>query len=1088
MKRFVFVLSLLLFVGINLLQGQGVQVTGNVTGADDGAALPGVSVVVRGTTIGAVTDFEGNYNITVPDGSAVLMFSFVGMVTQEVSVEGRSTLDVVMESSSTELEEVVVTALGMTRSEKSLGYSVQSVEAEELSKANTSDVINSISGRTAGVQITSSSGSPGASTFMTIRGAASILGNNQPLFVIDGMPIVTGNGGNVTINRDPSSVGNTGRSSRSIDINPEDIASMTVLKGGAATALYGLRAANGAIIITTKGGTRGQKMKVDFHTSVGIDQMSQVPDMQRQYAQGNNGEWVHGFQRSYGPNVDTLEYDKPLDPSDPRYEDYEYIWDENGRIVGRNDPNANGNPVQTYDQYDFFKTGMTFNNRLSVSAGNDKASYYFSVADLEQTGIVPESQYGRTNVRLNSSARLTKWVKVSTNMAYSNSRSTMIQTGSNTSGVMLGLVRTPPTFDNAQLYEFPDGTQRTYRNGGGYDNPYWTANKNSYNEDVDRFIGNAILNFTFTEWFSASYNLGVDTYTRSFKNIIAVNSRTAPPGTLEESARTSRQINSDLLLNFHKTFGEFDASLTVGNNVFESGWKRVWGDAYGLEIPGFYSLSNSADNQTGVEQEKYRTMALFADIQLSFMDMIFLGATGRNDWSTTMPEDNRSAFYPSVSGGFVFTEIGALKGNSVLSFGKIRGSWAKTANIAEPYNTTSYYYGATARDGWVNTGVSFPYQGKTAFDVGYTLGNPGLRHETMKSFEVGADLRFLNNRIGIDFAYFQNTNEDLLLDVPIPESSGYGEIYQNAGIMESKGFEVSANASILTGEFKWDIMANFTKLTNTVVSLAEGVESVFLAGFTDPQVRAVAGQSYGSIYGYDWYRDPDTGRTLINDDPSDGERDGYPMTKYLLAPVGEVNPNWTANITNTLSYKGVRLSFMIDIRNGGLMYNGTASAMNYMGTHARTLNRDVYFTPEGTVDFVETPEENLVVFEGVYGHVDADGNPISSGNENVSPVVMDENWFEGYGSNFGGGPSIFALERTDWVRLREITLGYSIPVQKKIFQGIEVYFTGRNLWLSTPYTGIDPETNLEGAVNGQGMDYFNMPGTRTYTVGVKLSF
>jgi hypothetical protein len=267
------------------------------------------------------------------------------------------------------------------------------------------------------------------------------------------------------------------------------------------------------------------------------------------------------------------------------------------------------------------------------------------------------------------------------------------------------------------------------------------------------------------------------------------------------------------------------------------------------------------------------------------------------------------------------------------------------------------------------------------------------------------------------------------------------------------------------------------------------VESVFLAGFTDPQVRAVAGQSYGSIYGYDWYRDPDTGATLINDDPSDGERDGYPMTDdSRLQWVGDINPNWTANITNTFGYKGIRLSFLIDIRNGGLMYNGTASAMNYMGTHGRTVNREVYYTDEGTIDFERTPEENLVVFDGVYGHVDAAGNPVSSGVENVTPVVLDENWFEGYGSNFGGGPSIFALEPTDWVRLREVTLSYTIPVQKKVIQFAEIYFTGRNLWLSTPYTGIDPETNLQGAINGQGMDYFNMPGTKTYTLGVKLSF
>ncbi len=357
-------------------------------------------------------------------------------------------------------------------------------------------------------------------------------------------------------------MGGTTASSRSIDLNPEDIASMTVLKGGAATALYGLRAANGAIIITTKSGVKGaQKMKVDFHTSVGFDRVSQLPEMQKQFVQGNNGEWIGGHQRSWGPNVDTMSYDGDTD----------YKWDENGRLVGQSDPSATGEQAKMYDAYDFFQTGVTFNNRLGITAGNDNASYYFSVADMEQSGIVPNSKYGRTNVRLNSSARLTDWVKVSTNMTYSNSRSNAIQQGSNVSGVMLGLVRTPPSFDNSAGYEFPDGTQRTYRNGGGYDNPYWTANKNYLDDRTNRFIGNAILNFTFTDWFSASYNIGIDTYTRERKDVIAINSRAKPQGAIEEGTYTSRQFNSDLLLNFHKSFGDLDASLTVGHNLFETG-------------------------------------------------------------------------------------------------------------------------------------------------------------------------------------------------------------------------------------------------------------------------------------------------------------------------------------------------------------------------------------------------------------------------------------------------------------------------------------------------------------------------------------
>ena len=1077
MKRFLFVVSLLLFAGFSLFGQQ--EITGKVTGAEDGTPLPGVSVVVQGTTIGTVTDFEGNYTITVPDSEGALVFSFVGMTTQEIPMEGRSVINVQLELSAQALDEVVVTALGMTRAEKSLGYGVQSVQSEEISTANTSDVINAISGRTAGVQITSSAGTPGASVFMTIRGAASITGNNQPLFVVDGMPIVTGRGGTMTTARTGTSVGGTPNSSRSIDLNPEDIASMTVLKGGAATALYGLRAANGAIIITTKSGAAGQqKMKVDFHTSVGFEQVSQLPGRQDKYVQGNLGEWGSGNAFSWGPSVDTMYYDGDTD----------YKWDPYGRLVGASDPSATSRKAEIYDAYDFFQTGITYNNRLSVTAGNENASYFFSIADLEQSGIIPNSAFGRTNVRLNSSARLTDWVKISTNMAYTNSRATQIQQGSNVSGVMLGLLRTAPSFDNSAGYIFPDGTQRNYRNGGGYDNPYWTANMNEFNDNVNRFIGNAILNFTITNWFSASYNVGIDTYAREGTDIIAVNSRTKPQGALEEWTSSSMQFNSDLLLNFSQSFGDLDVGLTLGHNMFSTSTYSLYGDAIGLEIPEFYQLSNSSDNTTGVGRWGYRTMAVFGDLQLAYRDMLFLGATGRNDWSTTMPEANLSAFYPSVNLGFVFTELGALQGNSILSFGKVRGSWARTANIATPYNTTNYFYSAAAGDGWVS-GVTFPYLGTTGFEVGGQLGNPDLRHETMNSWEIGADLRFLNNRLGVDVSYFNNLNSDLLLSVPIAESSGYNSSYLNAAEMESKGIEISANARIFDGNFRWEILANFTKMTNTVLSLAEGVESIFLGGFTVPQTRAVAGNEYGSIYGNDWYRDPESGAILVNDDPSDAYPDGYPMPDTrLMVPIGDVNPDWTANITNTFSMYGVSLSFLVDIRKGGWMYNGTGFAMNYFGVHERTETRDVYYTSEGTIDFDRTPEENLVVFDGVYGHVDADGGPVSSGVENVTPVVLDANWYKGFGSNFGGGPSVAAMEHADWVRLREVTLSYTFPTQGNIFQFAELYFTGRNLLLWTPYSGIDPETNLQGAVNGQGMDYFNMPGTKSYTVGLKLTF
>ena len=1063
-------LAVVLFMGTQLLYAQTRELTGTVTSAKDGTSIPGVSVAVKGTTLGTITTIDGEFTLKVPADAKTLIVSFVGMKTQEIEIGAQTSFTIQMEEDVLGIDEVVVTALGVSSEKKGLGYSAQTVGSEVLSNRPNADVVNSLAGRTAGVQITSSAGDAGASTYMTIRGAASITGNNQPLFVVNGMPIISGGGG--------GGVDGVTTSSRSIDLNPEDIESITVLKGGAATALYGVRAANGVLIITTKSGKNLNNRKIEFHTSVGFDQISQTQERQKLFAQGNNSVWIGGNTFSWGPKIADLEYDG----------DTEYKWDPNGRLVAKG--SGNGTPAQYYDPYEFFQTGISTNNRLNISNGGEMGSYYFSISNLNQEGIIPNNKYGRTTMRLNATSKLAERISVGTDFAYTNSTATQIQKGSNVSGIMLGLVRTAATFDNSAGYEFPDGTQRNYRNGGGYDNPYWTANKIAFDENINRFTGNGNLKIDFTEYLNLVYNAGIDWYNRRYKNLFAIYSRAFPAGYVDEYMNYSGIFNSDLLLNFDMDVMEnLNLKVTLGNNFYSSYSKYLYGDADGLEIPEFYQLSNSANNTTSSGISNYRTMALFGDVRLAFANMLYLGVTGRNDWSTTMPEANLSAFYPSVSLGFIFTELGGLKENNVLSYGKIRGSAAKTANIAGAYNTSNYFYGAGAGDGWTN-GVGFPYQGYTGFQVGSGLGNPDLKHETMMSWEVGTELKFFKNRFGIDFTYFYNKNTDLLMSVPIAASSGFTSVYMNAASMESKGIELTVDATVVnSADFRWDILANFTKFKNTILELAPGVDNLFLGGFTTPQIRAVAGSEYGSIFGEDWYRDAD-GNVLINDDPTDNYRDGYPWTNSgVMVPIGTVNPDWTANMTNTLTYKNLSLSFLWEFKKGGNMYNGTHFAMNYFGTSATTAKREVYYTPEGTIDFDKTPADNIVVFEGVYGHLDADGNPTSSGKDNVTPVVLDQAWFQGMGSNFGGGPSSAAIEPTDWVRLRDVTLSYTIPFKNnKVIKEAQIYGTGKNLLLFTPYSGIDPETNLLGAVNGQGMDYFNNPGTKTYMLGLKVTF
>jgi TonB-linked SusC/RagA family outer membrane protein len=1070
MKKLFLLISLFVLAGSVSLFAQTKVISGTVTSAVEGeGALPGVSVSVPGTTLGALTDANGKYTLSIPVTTTKLVFSFVGMKTQEVEISGRSVIDVVLESELVGLDEVVVTAIGISRERRELGYNVQTVSDELISTRPNADIVNAIAGRTSGVQIISSAGDAGASSFMTIRGAHSITGNNQPLFVVNGLPIISGGGG--------GGVDGVTTSSRSIDLNPDDIESITVLKGGAATALYGIRAANGALIITTKSGKNLTNRKIEFHTSAGIDLLSQVPEMQNLYAQGMDGVWIGGYNGSWGPKIADLEYDG----------DETYKWDPLGRLVPKG--TGNGTPARAYDPYEFFQTGFNYNNRLSISNGNDLGSYFFSISNLKQEGIIPNNWFGRTTLRLNATSKLSQKVTVGADFAYTNSQANQIQKGSNVSGIMLGLVRTARTFDNSAGYIFPDGTQRNYRNGGGYDNPYWVANKISFDEDVNRFTGSANLNVAFTDYLDLTYTGGIDWFNRRYNDKFAVYSRAFPAGYYDEYQGYSGIFNSDLILNFHKKLADnFDVRASIGHNMVSNFSKYLYGDADGLQIRDFYQLSNSPNNTVSHGTSQFRTAAIFGDLNIAYKSLIYLGLTGRNEWSTTMPESNLSAFYPSASLGFVFTELGGLKDNDILSYGKLRGSVARTANIAGPYNTSNYFYQAGSGDGWTN-GVGFPYRGYTGFSIGDGLGNPDLKHETMDSWEVGLELKFLKNRFSVDATYFYNYNKDLLMSVPIAVSSGFSSVYMNAATMESKGIELSLEATPVSSKnFNWNIIVNFTKLDNTVLELAPGVDNLFLGGFVEPQVRAVAKQEYGTIFGLDWYRAED-GTILINDDPTDSYRDGYPFTNSgAMVPIGNVNPDWTANVTNTLSYKGLTFSFMWDIKTGGQMYNGTVFAMNYFGTSAATAYREVYYTPEGTIDFERTPAENIKVFEGVYGHLDADGNPVSSGIPNVTPVVLDQAWFRGHGSNFSGGPTAAAMQPAGWVRLRDISLSYDIPVKKKIMKSLQIYVTGKNLLLYTPYEGIDPETNLLGASNGQGMDYFNNPGTKSYMAGLKVTF
>ncbi len=1063
-------------VGVGLVNAQSKSVSGKVISADDGQPIIGATVLVKGTTDGTITDADGSFKLNVPGNAKVLVISYVGMKAMEVPAQNN--LSIKMESDSKLIDEVVVTALGITREKKSLGYSVQEVKGDQINDAKTGNVLSSLEGKVAGVNIISSSGSAGASSYINIRGQNSIYGNNQPLFVVDGVPIdnsmeSSGNPDN-GINNLLTTVN---YSNRAIDLNPDDVESVSVLKGGAATALYGMRAGNGVILITTKKGGQGNgKMKVSLSSSVAMDNVSQLPAMQSMYAQGASGKYNSASAYSYGPKISDMRFDGSTTST----------RDQNGNLVLATAPTAKANLLaKAYDNVgNFFQTGMTYNNNVALSGGNKDANYYFSIGNFTSKGIIPNEHFDKTSVKISGETKLGSKVKIAGSANYISSGGERMQQGSNTSGVMLGLLRGATSFDNSNGhgkdgYKYPDaymyaadGTQRAYY--GSYDNPLWTVNKNIFGDQVDRIIGNFSFEYKPIDELTIKYRLGDDFYFDRRNGHISLNSSTLSAGQIQVDHHYNNDINSDLTVNYTKDlFEDFNASITLGQNMYQSSYQQLYTQGDNFVVPDFYHMSNTSSQLVREYSSEYRTAALYGDLQLSYKNMLYLGITARNEWSTTLPAANNSFIYPSFSLGFIFTELGALKGNKILNYGKLRASYAQIANIPTVYSTENVYTSAIVTDGWAS-GIAFPFNGNAGFNVSNALVNlpsSPLKPESLLSREIGVELKFFNSRVNIDFSYYNNQNKDLLIPVPVSGSSGFLSVYKNAANMENKGIEIMASViPFKSKDFDWTLTANFTMNQNKVLSLADGVDNIELSGFTGITVNVVAGEPYGSIYSTGFYKDAQ-GQVIINDEVGSAGY-GYPIQDPTAKNLGAVSPKWTMGITNEFNYKGVGLSFLLDIKNGGLMWNGTKSRLVGFGTAKVTENRG-----------------QAVTFAGVLGHVDDNGNIVSTGTTNNVATTYSEYYYKNIGG--GGNPAQEQfVEKTDWVRLRDVTLSYELGrvINVPFLTKLKVFATGHNLWLSTPYDGVDPETNIAGASNAQGLDYFNMPGTKSMVFGAKLDF
>ncbi len=1041
---------------VSLAFGQSKTITGTITSATDNEPLPGATVIVKGTTTGTVTDVDGKYVLVVPQEKDVLSFTFLGYKMHEETIGARNIINVSLEEDILGLETVVVTALGISKEKLSLGYSTQEVGGDRLTSSGEENFIEGLSAKAAGVQVVGSSGNPGASSKIIIRGPSTFTNENQPLVVIDGVPIDNSTtstvAGDYPFNANLNGVNN---SNRAIDINPDDIESINILKGPAAAALYGSRAGSGAIIITTKRGnnSNGKGVHVNLSSSLEVSQVSKLPAQQMLYAQGTGG----GKFNDDGVVV----ADGTFIQSDPGPD---FFWNTDDDVSGGT--SSSWGPLESSlgitprdNPGEFFQNGMTYNNTLAISGGTDRGSLRLSLGNTQDNGVIPNTNYDRNSVRINSDMQIYEKLKLAVDANYINSGGTRSQNGSNLSGVMLSLLRTPTSYDLSAGYEYPTGENRNYFSA--YDNPYWTINNNPYTDNVNRLISNVSAVYTPWDWVAVTYRIGADSYTDLRKQIFAINSNdpaNAPGGQIEENTIRYRQVYSDLIATASKDVNEdLTINLTLGNNITDIDISNLYSRGRDLTIPDFYNLSNASDLYASQNTTQQRSTALFGELSFEYQSLLFLTLSGRNEWSSTYGPNQNSAFFPSANIAFAFSEL--MNTNDIFSFGKVRFAYAQAGIEPQPYSANTYFSSPLYTDGFTD-GYSFPYLGQSGF--GYSqlnsLGNPDLKPERLTGTEVGIELKFWKARIDLDADYYVQKSSDILLTQPVASSSGFSYVYNNAGAMTNKGIELTLNADVVKNkQVTWNIGGNFSKNKNEVTALAEGVDEIEIeAGFGDPGSYVIVGQPYGLLYGSQWAYN-ENGDLLI-------DADGFPIFDTVSGVIGDPYPDWLMNINTAVTYKRFTLSGLLDIRKGGDIWAGTIARMNRIGISEASGERDHPYVIDGVVE-------------------QADGSYVQNTTE-ISP----SDYFGSYlGDNGASSQSIYD---GGWVRLREAKISYDFKMgPKSAIKNLSLSATGRNLWLKTDYPGVDPETSLTGAgSNISGFDWFNNPGTKSFLFTLNAAF
>ncbi|MEZ4990348.1 MAG: SusC/RagA family TonB-linked outer membrane protein [Saprospiraceae bacterium] len=1041
------------FLCCTSLAAQQRLISGTITD-EENVPLIGANVLVVGTTSGTVTDFEGKFNLSIPQGAEKLEISYTGYTSKQVLLTSASEYEIVLAEDNIMLGEVVVTAIGVERERRTLGYSLQEVASDDIVKSRESNLVNALAGKVAGLQVNSSGGQAGSASRILLRGITSITGNNSPLFVIDGVPL-DNSASNAVPNVVESNLFNGNSSNRLIDIDPNIIEDITVLKGAAATSLYGVQGANGAILITTKNGLGQQsRLNVDISSTFGVN-TAIIRGYQDQYLQGSGGNYRNGLPLGAGG---FRSLDPATNPNGFTATQGSTSWGPHKDAVDQFTLDSIGQPKIYDPRDDFYRDGQTWENSVSLSGNNNGVGYSFTFSNLQEQGIVPTNDFKRNALSAKVSVPFSDKVRYEGFASFVNSDSKRLSEGNGQRSFLFALNFWPISHDITNYYT-EDGTYYSYH-PTAFNNPVWLAENNGYYSNTDRFIFNQALTVELAPWLKLTERFGADTYHTLIEDQVNIGTRGFANGRTLNTDITNRILNNDLILSADRRFSDtWQVNVAVGNNVYENTFKRDILRGIGLSIPGFYDISNSGSVEAFENDISSRSYAVYGTGMVGFKDMLFLNLTARNEWSSTLPLNHNSFFYPSASLGFEFTEL-LPNIRSVLSYGKLRASWAQAGNTAPAYSVIQTFTQSSVGDGTRGT-ISVPSQGQVLYELSNIKANENLTNELIEEVEFGADLRFFNGRLGIDASVYDRRSRDQVLSAPVAPSTGYVAKVVNVGEIQNKGVEVSLTANPIRaarpGAFDWNLQVNYARNRTTVNALAEGVESIRLFGFTSPLIQADVTNGYGVIWGSRFARTSE-GELIIGED-------GLPIQDDALGPIGNVMPDWTGSIRSTFNFKNFTLSGLLDARIGGDILNFDLFYSTFYGTSVVTEDRG-----------------SVVVWDGVY--VDDDGQ--ITGENNI-PVVKDEGYYQNFYSNI----SELFVEDGSFLKLRELSLGYRFPqkvLDRTLIRSLEITGIARNLFIHSNFTYFDPEGSLDGAGNGQGFYHSVTPGTKTFALALKVGF